>query len=108
MLQWVSLRSYPINLSQTFGRLTLVFVFLFGAFALSVPAGAQTESTIYSFTLHESFWPKGGLVEDAKGNLYGITVGGGTYGVGTVYQLSPPAKGSTTWKKTVLWSFQPW
>ena len=106
MPRWVSLRSYPINLSQTFGRLALVF--FLGAFASSVPVSAQTESTIFSFTLHESFWPKGGLVEDAKGNLYGITVGGGTYGVGTVYQLSPPAKGSTTWKKTVLWSFQPW
>jgi uncharacterized repeat protein (TIGR03803 family) len=100
MLRWVP------NLSMTFGRLTLVF--LLGAFALRVPAGAQTESTIYSFTLHESFWPEGGLVEDAGGNLYGTTVGGGTYGTGTVYQLSPPAKGSTTWSKTVLYNFQPW
>ncbi len=102
MLRWVP------NLSQTFGRLTLVFVFLLGAFALRVPATAQTASTIYSFSLHESFWPEGGLVEDASGNLYGATVGGGTYGTGTVYQLSPPAKGSTTWKKTVLYNFQPW
>ena len=67
MLQWVSLRSYPINLSQTLGLLTLVF--LLGAFALTAPARAQTESTIYSFTLHESFWPVGGLVEDASGNV---------------------------------------
>jgi uncharacterized repeat protein (TIGR03803 family) len=106
MLRRVSLRSYPINLSHTFGRLTLVF--LLGAFALTVPATAQTESTIYSFTQHESFWPEGGLVEDASGNLYGTTVGGGSYGTGTVYQLSPPVKGSTTWTKKVLYNFQPW
>ena len=99
------LRSVP-NLSQAFARLTLVF--LLGVFALSLPATAQTESTIYSFTQHESFWPEGGLVEDAGGNLYGTTVGGGTYGTGTVYELSPPAKGSTTWKQTVLYNFQPW
>jgi uncharacterized repeat protein (TIGR03803 family) len=85
-----------------------MLVVLLGACALSGAARAQTVSTIYSFTLHESFWPKGGLVEDASGNLYGTTVGGGTYGTGTVYQLSPPAKGSTTWKKTVLYDFQPW
>jgi uncharacterized repeat protein (TIGR03803 family) len=102
MLRWVP------NLSKTFGRLTLVFFFFFVAFALSIPARAQTASTIYSFALHDSFWPEGGLVEDASGNLYGTTVGGGTYGVGTVYQLSPPVKGSTTWTKTVLYSFQPW
>jgi uncharacterized repeat protein (TIGR03803 family) len=106
MLRRVSLRSCPINLSHTLVRLTLVF--LVGTFALSVPAGAQTESTIFSFTQHESFWPEGGLVEDATGNLYGTTVGGGSYGTGTVYQLSPPVKGSTTWKKTVLYNFQPW
>ncbi len=100
MLRWVP------NLSQTFGRLTLVF--LLGAFALRVPARAQTESTIYGFAQHESFWPEGGLVEDASGNLYGTTVGGGTYGVGTVYELSPPAKGSTTWTKTILYNFQSW
>jgi uncharacterized repeat protein (TIGR03803 family) len=102
MLRWVP------NLSKTFGRLTLVFFFFFVAFALSITARAQTASTIYSFALHDSFWPEGGLVEDASGNLYGTTVGGGTYGTGTVYQLSPPVKGSTTWTKTVLYSFQPW
>jgi uncharacterized repeat protein (TIGR03803 family) len=102
MLRWVP------NLSKTFGRLTLVFFFFFVAFALSIPARAQTASTIYSFALHDSFWPEGGLVEDASGNLYGTTVGGGTYGTGTAYQLSPPVKGSTTWTKTVLYSFQPW
>ena len=75
MLRWVSLRSYPIHLSQTFGRLTLVF--LLGAFGLKAPATAQTGSTIYSFALHDSFWPEGGLVEDTGGNLYGTTVGGG-------------------------------
>ena len=100
MLRWVP------NLSQTFGRLTLVF--LSCAFALRVPASAQTESTIYTFTLHDSFWPEGGLVEDASGNLYGTTVGAGTYGAGVAYKLSPPAKGKTAWTKSVLWNFQTW
>ena len=30
-----------------------------------------------------------GLIFDAAGNLYGTTEGGGTYGNGTVFELSP-------------------
>jgi uncharacterized repeat protein (TIGR03803 family) len=45
----------------------------------------------------------GGLTLDAKGNLYGTTWGGGTYGRGTVFELSPVSGGR--WKKKVLHSF---
>src|ERR1700730_5331027 len=96
--------SLPARLAKAGG---LASVILLGTFALSTLAGAQTESTIYTFQLNESFWPEGGLVEDASGNLYGTTVGGGTYGAGTVYELSPPTSG-TTWTKTVLWNFETW
>ena len=40
-----------------------------------------------------------GLIRDAKGNLYGTTVGGGTFGLGTVFK----ANGSD--KEIVLYSF---
>jgi uncharacterized repeat protein (TIGR03803 family) len=97
-------RSLPAMLARAGG---LASVILLGTFALTALAGGQTENTIYTFALTESFWPEGGLVEDAIANLYGTTVGGGTYGAGTVYQLSPPTSG-TTWTKTVLWNFQTW
>jgi uncharacterized repeat protein (TIGR03803 family) len=42
------------------------------------------------------------LVFDAKGNLYGTTVGGGKFNPGTIYRLSPVAG---KWKETVLYSF---
>ena len=50
--------------------------------------------------------PAGGLVSDAAGNLYGITIGGGAYcqdigGCGTAYELSPSGGGM----ETVLYSF---
>jgi uncharacterized repeat protein (TIGR03803 family) len=38
-------------------------------------------------------------------NLYGTTVDGGTYDSGTVFELSPPAAGKTSWTHTVLHSF---
>ena len=45
----------------------------------------------------------GSLVFDAAGNLYGVTEIGGTYGAGSVYELSPTQGG---WKTTVLYDFK--
>jgi uncharacterized repeat protein (TIGR03803 family) len=42
------------------------------------------------------------LVLDSAGNIYGSSVQGGTFGSGTVFQLSPSG---TTWTHTVLYSF---
>ena len=43
--------------------------------------------------------PEGGLIEDAQGNLYGTTSGGGTSGDGVVFKVNK------TVKETVLYSF---
>ena len=45
----------------------------------------------------------GGVSLDAKDNVYGTTSGGGTYGYGTVFRLSPGQSGR--WIETVLHSF---
>ena len=36
-----------------------------------------------------SITPVASLIFDAAGNLYGTTVAGGTYGYGTVFELTP-------------------
>jgi uncharacterized repeat protein (TIGR03803 family) len=76
-------------------------------FELSPPAigagYAWTETTLYSFGTGVSC--KGGLVLDQSGNLYGTTSSGGTYGYGTVFELSPPASPGAPWTKTVLYRF---
>jgi uncharacterized repeat protein (TIGR03803 family) len=46
----------------------------------------------------------GSLVFDTKGNLYGTTSGGGPYGYGTVFELTPGPNGR--WSETVLHSFK--
>jgi len=46
----------------------------------------------------------GGLTFDKDNNLYGATSGGGDYGYGTVFQLTPHADGS--WTETILRSFK--
>ena len=47
--------------------------------------------------------PRGGLVADAAGNLYGTTTTGGSNNVGTVFELLPNGTGG--WKEKVLHNF---
>jgi uncharacterized repeat protein (TIGR03803 family) len=45
----------------------------------------------------------GSLLFGAKGNLYGTTGGGGTYGYGTAFELMPESKGK--WSESILHNF---
>jgi uncharacterized repeat protein (TIGR03803 family) len=66
--------------------------------------GSWTHSVLYSFTGRgDGSAVMSGVTLDAVGNLYGTTVGGGDYGLGTVYKLMPNVDG--TWTETVLHSF---
>lgn len=44
-----------------------------------------------------------GMAIDSKGNLYGVTNGGGAYGYGTVFELMPSSGGA--WTETILHNF---
>jgi uncharacterized repeat protein (TIGR03803 family) len=69
--------------------------------------GGWTQETLYSFGVSGSGdgnYPVAGLVFDNAGNLYGTTEDGGTYGSGTVFELTPAANG--VWTETILYSFQ--
>jgi uncharacterized repeat protein (TIGR03803 family) len=71
------------------------------------PAGAAqwTLTTLYNFSGPDGSRPRARLVMDKSGNLFGTTVIGGTNGIGTVFELIPPAPGQTSWTETVLTSF---
>jgi uncharacterized repeat protein (TIGR03803 family) len=78
---------------------------LYGSILLVIPAQAATTlTTIQSFESTSGFTPEGTVVRDAKGNLYGVTYGGGASNYGVVYESSPPVSGGT-WTNTVLFSF---
>jgi uncharacterized repeat protein (TIGR03803 family) len=72
-----------------------------------VAGGGWTEKVIYSFgpscCSTDGFYPIGGVVMDAVGNLYGVTENGGPNDVGTVFELSPDGSGG--WTRTTLYSF---
>jgi len=77
-------------------------------FELSPPSGGTgswTETLLYSFSgSSDGDSPVAGLIFDAKGNLYGTTVNGGS-AFGVVFELSPPS-GGTNWTESVLYAFK--
>jgi uncharacterized repeat protein (TIGR03803 family) len=46
-------------------------------------------TTLYSFNRTDGSTPQGGLVRGWDGNFYGVTLGGGTLNVGTIFKITP-------------------
>jgi len=73
--------------------------------------GVWTEQSIYNFqdpTKGDADRSQGGLVMDAAGNMYGVTLYGGSLncsglGCGAVFELSPNSSGG--WTESVIHSF---
>jgi uncharacterized repeat protein (TIGR03803 family) len=72
----------------------------------STPGGNWTETLLYSFSGgSDGARPEAGLILDATGALYGTTLYGGVYNIGTVYKLTPPTVAGGLWTETVLYRF---
>jgi uncharacterized repeat protein (TIGR03803 family) len=74
----------------------------------SLPGGAWTETLLYAFCADgenecpDGTFPRGKLIFDGSGNLYGTTWEGGSEFAGTVFELSP---GTNGWTELVLYNF---
>jgi uncharacterized repeat protein (TIGR03803 family) len=77
-------------------------------FKLAPPAtagAAWTETVLYSFTGQgDGGKPYAGVIFNTAGDLFSTTGSGGS-GYGTVFELTPPKKGSTVWTEKVLYAF---
>lgn len=71
------------------------------------PGGsAWTQTTIYRFTGGANgAGPRGGVVLDTSGAIYGATYAGGGQNKGQLFKLKPPAVGQTDWTKQALVNF---
>lgn len=71
--------------------------------------GTWTYNLLYTFSglsgNGDGADPRGALIVDANGSLYGTTESGGIAGLGTVFRLDPPAPGQTSWTETQLYLF---
>jgi uncharacterized repeat protein (TIGR03803 family) len=75
-------------------------------FELSPGSGGWTETTLYGFQGgSDGRVTFAGLTWDKSGNLYGTTWEGGSYGDGTVYELTRSSGGA--WTERILHSFGP-
>lgn len=91
---------------------SLVLCFLF----LTAPrafAGGPRETVLHTFlngatTSTEGDSPRGALVADEGGNLFGANLdgGGSTCFCGTIFELSPPISAGGEWTETTLYSFR--
>jgi uncharacterized repeat protein (TIGR03803 family) len=81
--------SASARLASTATILSVIWV------AAVIAAPAQTLSTIYSFTGTDPSYPYWSLVQGTNGDLYGVTVYGGTANKGSVFKVSPEGKLTT-------------
>jgi uncharacterized repeat protein (TIGR03803 family) len=58
-------------------------------------------TTLHNFDLADGYGPTGGLVQYSNGDFYGTTSGGGAFGFGTVFKISPTG----TFRFTLVYSF---
>jgi uncharacterized repeat protein (TIGR03803 family) len=82
---------------------TLLLPTLFVLLVSALPSSAWAATKFKTVHQFKAPGPVGGLISDSAGNLYGTTVGGGTDGFGTVFELSPDGSGG--WKEKLLHSF---
>ena len=95
-----SARSKSWNKQQPFAHSLAIAFLLALTLSATQPTRAQTFTVLHPFTgSPDGAVPYGGVVMDAKGNLYGTTEEGGTQGLGTVFKVT--AAGS----ESVYYSF---
>ena len=63
--------------------------------ATAIGAPAQTFTSLYSFNQPGSVNPAARLIQGTDGNFYGTTEVGGTYGIGTVFKVTPDGTQTT-------------
>ena len=69
--------------------------------------GAWTHTVLHRFASQaaDGIEPICGMLVGPDGVLYGAAEKGGTWGLGTIFKLTPPARSGGSWTETVLYNF---
>jgi uncharacterized repeat protein (TIGR03803 family) len=69
-------------------------------------SGKWSERILHNFSSKQGdgILPSASVIFDAEGKLYGTTADGGTYGAGTVFELTPTVGGR--WQEKILHAFR--
>lgn len=78
---------------------------VFGLTPPSSPSGAWTQTVLHTFTSNPDGAFPNLLTAGPGGVLYGSTYGGGTFGYGTLFSLTPPTSSGGSWTYMLLYSF---
>jgi len=70
-------------------------------FELSASDGGWTKTILHNFQCSDGYGPRGNLIADRSGNLYGVTTSGGADNGGVAFELSQPG----SWTFNLLYSF---
>jgi len=96
----VGYRFCPTMLRRRNSVSTLVLLFMIALFGSPI-AEAQTFTVLHNFGVGtDGAYPRGALLLDGSGNLYGTTSGGGTAKLGTLFEIDRSGK------ETILYSFK--
>ena len=87
------------------GRAGAALAAIFSVVLLVSAAIAPARAATVKVLAHSTSAPKGGLLFDPSGNLYGTTYNGGVYKAGSIFRLKPGTDGK--WTMRTLHSFQP-
>ena len=86
--------------------IVLALATLIAIVVLGGTANAETYRVIHNFQGSSDGWGPRGLPAIAKnGDLYGVTLGGGKYNLGTVFKVVAPKNREGAWTKTILYDF---
>ncbi len=108
-------RRHTLQIVKSMGHMALGLVFSLALLATTAWAG---DTVLYNFAgTPDGAQGSDTLVADKYGNLYGTTVDGGAYGLGSVFVMCAPLpstsldilpciSGSSVWSEIVLYSFK--
>jgi uncharacterized repeat protein (TIGR03803 family) len=92
VLNMISIRVREFSPCILRNAIATLAVSLLATLAATRPAFAQTESVLYNFcslaNCADGEQPRGNIVRDSAGNIYGTTEAGGQFGQGVLYRVS--------------------